>query len=91
MRAHGDARLRDLIPGPPGLLGVFQAGIYAGMTMYFPRTSSWARSAAYVFLMYASQVVFQLAFGALGLAAERGGLEAIEHADAIVGEPADAQ
>ena len=25
-----------LIPGPPGLLGVFQAGIYAGMTMYFP-------------------------------------------------------
>ena len=25
-----------LIPGPPGLLGVFQAGIYAGMTMYYP-------------------------------------------------------
>jgi glycosyltransferase 2 family protein len=80
-----------LIPGPPGLLGVFQAGIYAGMTMYYPTNVVVGAGAAYVFLMYASQVLFQLVFGGLGMLAERGGLKALEQADAIVGTPADAQ
>ena len=40
-----------LIPGPPGLLGVFQAGIYAGMTMYYPTDVVTSPSAACVFLM----------------------------------------
>ncbi|APS00068.1 hypothetical protein BCY86_04770 [Pajaroellobacter abortibovis] len=49
-----------LIPGPPGLLGVFQAGIYAGMTMYFPVSMITQAGAAYVFLLYATQVGWQI-------------------------------
>jgi uncharacterized protein (TIRG00374 family) len=80
-----------LIPGPPGLLGVFQAGIYAGMTMYYPTTTVVGAGAAYVFLMYASQVVFQLIAGGWGLLNERGGLKALEEADGMAAAPADAQ
>ncbi|MGH7735374.1 MAG: lysylphosphatidylglycerol synthase transmembrane domain-containing protein, partial [Gemmatimonadales bacterium] len=47
-----------LIPGPPGMLGVFQAGVYAGMTMYFPTSNVVGPGAAYVFMLYASQVLF---------------------------------
>jgi hypothetical protein len=60
-----------LIPGPPGALGVFQVGIYAGMTMYFPTSVVVGPGAAYVFLLYASQAVFQILAGALGLLLER--------------------
>ena len=72
-----------LIPGPPGLLGVFQAGIYAGMTMYYPTSVVVGAGAAYVFLIYASQVVFQLASGGVGLLTERGGLKALEEAEGM--------
>lgn len=68
-----------LIPGPPGMLGMFQAGIYAGMTMFYPTSVVVGPGAAYVFILYASQVIFQLAAGALGLWLERGGLKALEH------------
>jgi uncharacterized membrane protein YbhN (UPF0104 family) len=76
-----------LIPGPPGLLGVFQAGIYAGMTMYYPTSVVLGPGAAYVFLLYASQVVFQLVMGAAALLVEsrEGGLRALEESDALVG------
>jgi uncharacterized protein (TIRG00374 family) len=47
-----------LIPGPPGLLGVFQAGIYAAMTMYFPTSVVTGAGAAYVFVMYLTQVAW---------------------------------
>lgn len=56
-----------LIPGPPGLLGVFQAGIYAGMTFYFPTEIVTGPGSAYVFLMYASQVVLTVLCGAWGV------------------------
>jgi hypothetical protein len=61
-----------LIPGPPGLLGVFQVGIYAGMTMYYPTQIVTGPGAAYVFLLYAAQVVLTLGAGAWGLAHEGG-------------------
>jgi hypothetical protein len=61
-----------LIPGPPGLLGVFQAGIYAGMTFYFPAEIVTGPGAAYVFLLYASQLVFHCVTGAWGLWYEGG-------------------
>ncbi|MDB4957868.1 MAG: hypothetical protein JWO36_5437 [Myxococcales bacterium] len=61
-----------MIPGPPGLLGVFQAGIYAGMTMYFPTEIVIGPGAAYVFLFYAAQGVTHLATGAWGLWHEGG-------------------
>ena len=61
-----------LIPGPPGLLGVFQAGIYAGMTMYFPTSIVTGPGAAYVFLVYITQVVFGLVTAGWGLWYEGG-------------------
>lgn len=86
-----------LIPGPPGMLGIFQAGIYSGMTMYYPTHVVIGSGAAYVFLMYASQVLFQLAMGGWGLVAEgsgrglRGGLGTLEEAErGIAAAPADA-
>ncbi|MGH7269492.1 MAG: lysylphosphatidylglycerol synthase transmembrane domain-containing protein [Polyangiaceae bacterium] len=78
-----------LIPGPPGLLGVFQAGIYAGMTMFYPTSIVTGAGAAFVFLMYVSQVLIQLAMGAVALWVDRGGLKALE--DAAVAAPADAE
>jgi hypothetical protein len=66
------------IPGPPGMLGVFQAGIYAAMTMFYPTPVVVGAGAAYVFLLYASQVVCQLLFGAIALWFDRDGLSALE-------------
>lgn len=56
-----------LIPGPPGLLGVFQAGIYAGMTFYFPTQVVTGPGSAYVFLMYCSQLVLTIILGVWGV------------------------
>ncbi|MGA7120838.1 MAG: lysylphosphatidylglycerol synthase transmembrane domain-containing protein [Polyangiaceae bacterium] len=84
-----------LIPGPPGLLGVFQAGLYAGMTMYYPTNVVVGAGAAYVFLLYALQVLLQLGFAIWGLYDQgegrglRGGLQALEEAEGIVRAPAD--
>jgi hypothetical protein len=61
-----------LIPGPPGMLGLFQAGIYAAMTMYYPTEIVTGPGAAYVFLLYAVQVVFTLISGAWGVWHEGG-------------------
>ena len=73
-----------LIPGPPGMLGVFQAGIYAGMTMFYPSSVVTGAGAAYVFLMYASQCVFQVVMGGVGLAMDRSGsLRALEDAEGV--------
>lgn len=56
-----------LIPGPPGLLGVFQAGIYAGMTFYFPTEIVTGPGSAYVFLLYVTQLILTVIFGAWGV------------------------
>ncbi len=61
-----------LIPGPPGLLGVFQAGIYAGMTMYFPTSIVKGPGVAYVVLVYFVQVIWTFAVGGWGLWHEGG-------------------
>jgi hypothetical protein len=71
-----------LIPGPPGLLGVFQAGIYAGMTMYFPTHVVTAQGAAYVFLMYAVQLVWTIFAALLFLVGNRKALKELSVADA---------
>jgi uncharacterized protein (TIRG00374 family) len=80
-----------LIPGPPGLLGVFQVGIYAGMTMYFPTNVVTGPGAAYVFLLYAIQVVWTLAAGAMFLVGNRKNLTALEEAEGILPERAAEQ
>ena len=61
-----------LIPGPPGLLGVFQAGIYAAMTMYFPTDIVIGPGAAYVFLLYIGQLVLQIGTASWGMWEEGG-------------------
>jgi hypothetical protein len=73
-----------LIPGPPGLLGVFQAGVYAAMTMYYPTSIVTGPGAAFVFLMYSSQVGFQILAAAVSLALEssQNPLGSLEPADA---------
>jgi hypothetical protein len=70
-----------LIPGPPGMLGVFQAGIYAGMTMYYPTSVATGAGAAYVFTLYAVQVGWTLLAGGLGFFIDRGSLQALEKAE----------
>ena len=77
-----------LIPGPPGLLGVFQAGIFAGLTMYVPAATVKGPGAAYIFLVYIVQFVFSLSLGAWGAWHEggarklRAALDANDTADA---------
>jgi hypothetical protein len=73
-----------LIPGPPGLLGVFQAGLYAGMTMYFPTSIVVGPGAAYVFLLYGIQVLWQIVAAAIFLVGDRKALRALEEAEGIV-------
>jgi uncharacterized protein (TIRG00374 family) len=70
-----------LIPGPPGLLGVFQAGLYAGMTMYYPTDIVTGPGAAYVFVMYAETVVWSLIAAGVCLLSDRGALKALEEAE----------
>jgi hypothetical protein len=70
-----------LIPGPPGLLGVFQAGIYAGMTMYFPKEIVKGPGAAYVFLLYAIQVTWTILAGLFFLVTDRDARRSLEEAE----------
>jgi hypothetical protein len=79
-----------LIPGPPGLLGAFQLGIYAGMTMYFPTSVVVGPGAAFVFLLYAIQVVWTLMAAGGFLVGDRKALRALEEAEGILPAPADA-
>lgn len=75
-----------LIPGPPGLLGVFQAGIYAGMTMYFPTHVVTGAGSAYVFLLYSIQLVWTIASAAFFLAVDRNALRQLSHAPVLSAE-----
>jgi hypothetical protein len=67
-----------LIPGPPGLLGVFQAGIFAGMTMYFPERVVLAQGAAYTFLLYAVQFLWTVSAAGYFLLADRANMSALK-------------
>ena len=61
-----------MVPGPPGMLGLFQVGLYAAMTMYFPAPIVLGPGAAYVFLLYILQFSLQIVLGAWGLWYEGG-------------------
>ncbi|AKV01847.1 hypothetical protein AKJ09_08510 [Labilithrix luteola] len=75
-----------LIPGPPGLLGVFQAGIYAGMSMYFPAHVMTGSGAAYAFVLYAVQLVWTIIGAAIFLVGDRGALTTLSHAPGLGAE-----
>jgi hypothetical protein len=80
-----------LIPGPPGLLGPFQLGIYAGITMFFPEHFVLAEGAAYVFLLYVCQFVWTCSSAAWFLVADRGSLRKLEEAEGILPAEQDAE
>ena len=66
-----------LLPGPPGLLGVFQAGIFAGLASYFPEHIILREGAAYVFLMYTCQLVWSVLSAAICLRANQSAMASI--------------
>jgi hypothetical protein len=72
-----------LVPGPPGLLGVFQLGVYAGMTMYYPTDVVRAQGSLYVFLMYLCQVVWTV--GSAGFFVARGEARGMRADDLVSG------
>ncbi len=73
-----------LIPGPPGLLGTFQAGIYAGLTMYVPTQVVTGPGAAYVFLLYAIQLAWTvIAASIFLLGGEDNALKALSQAPGL--------
>lgn len=76
-----------LIPGPPGLLGVFQAGIYAGMTMYFPTHVVTGAGSAYVFLLYGIQLVWTVGSAGFFLAVDRKALKSLSSSPVMMSEP----
>ncbi len=63
----GVISIASVLPGPPGLLGLFQTGAYAAMTMYFPTDVITGRGSAYVFLLYALQMSTSLGAAAICL------------------------
>lgn len=75
-----------LIPGPPGLLGVFQAGIYAGMSMYFPAHVMTGPGAAYVFLLYMAQLVWTILGALIFLVGDRKALKQLAHTPGLSGD-----
>lgn len=73
-----------LIPGPPGMLGVFQLGLSAGMSMYFTAESTLGEGAAYIFLLYLVSTLWTL-LAAIGfLWKDRGSWRALEEAEGIL-------
>jgi uncharacterized protein (TIRG00374 family) len=79
-----------LIPGPPGLLGPFQAGIYAGMTMYYPTEVVTGQGAAYVFLLYILQFIWTIASGgAFLIGGGKTALRQLEEAEGILPSSTD--
>jgi glycosyltransferase 2 family protein len=61
----GVLSIASVLPGPPGLLGLFQTGAYAAMTMYFSTEVITGAGSAYVFLLYVLQM--GTAFAAAGV------------------------
>jgi len=70
-----------LIPGPPGLLGIFQAGMFCGMTLFFPSEIVASKGAVYAFLLFAVQVPLTTLAGGIALFSGGGGLSQIADAD----------
>jgi glycosyltransferase 2 family protein len=61
-----------LVPAGPGYFGAFQLSTYMALAMYFPETSLVEAGAAFVFLLYVTQVGFHVVAMALALLIDRG-------------------
>ena len=55
-----------MLPAGPGFFGAFQASVYAALAMFFPHNVVTEEGAAYVFVLYAMQLVFSLCSIPLG-------------------------
>jgi uncharacterized protein (TIRG00374 family) len=73
-----------LVPGPPGLLGTFQLGLYAGMTMYFPTDVVVGPGAAFVFLIYILQFGWTVLAAAFFLVTDKTNWQKLEEAEGII-------
>jgi glycosyltransferase 2 family protein len=49
-----------IMPGPPGLLGLFQIGIYSGMSLYFPESVIVRQGSVFTFLLYVIQLAWAI-------------------------------
>jgi hypothetical protein len=78
-----------LIPGPPGLVGIFQTGIYCGMSMYFSSSVVLGEGAAFTFLLFTIQFLWQVFAAGVFLVGDRNALKALEEAEGIVPEPGE--
>jgi hypothetical protein len=72
-----------LIPGPPGMLGVFQLGMSAGMSMYFTAETTLGEGAAYIFLLYLVSFLWTV-LAAIGFLWKDGSWRALEEAEGIL-------
>ncbi|CAN5660632.1 hypothetical protein BH09MYX1_BH09MYX1_46780 [soil metagenome] len=72
-----------LVPGPPGLLGIFQAGMFCGMTFYFPTAIVQERGAVYACLLFLVQVTFTVTAGGIAFFAGHGSLKTIAAAEKV--------
>lgn len=60
-----------LVPSGPGYFGAFQLSAYAALAMYIPEASLRASGAAFVFLLYVTQVSVHIVAMLVGLGAVR--------------------
>ncbi len=74
-----------LIPGPPGMLGIFQAGLMCGMTMYYPEEIVRDHGAVYACLMFLIQITWILASGGVALLARHTSLKTLAEDDRKLG------
>ncbi len=80
----GVLALGILLPNAPGFFGAFQISIYAGFAMYFEPRLVTGPGAAFVFLVYISQLVITLGAAALAMVVERTSM-----ADALSAAPVE--
>ncbi len=67
-----------LIPGPPGMVGTFQLGLAAGMSMFFPASVVAGEGAAFVFILYIVQFAWTVLSAGAFLFTDRGSWRALE-------------
>ena len=60
-----------LVPSGPGFFGAFQLSAYLALTMFFPEAVVLKAGAAFVFLLYTTQVAWHLVAALLGLWIDR--------------------
>jgi glycosyltransferase 2 family protein len=80
-----------LIPGPPGLVGIFQTGIYCGLSMYFAPSVVTGQGAAFTFLLFVIQFAWQVVAAGFFLLGDRSALRAFEEAEGMAPAPAETE